>query len=197
MLRPARERFASYQCLFGQERLFTMELKSRRFPWGSAQLCLAVNRGVVMEAVLYTDSLKPELSGLAQQAVKGVPCRDESLREALFLAAKDHPALQAELASLGELFEQDAGKRGESPRPLSPVVWRCPTALILRITAYPFVPPAAAEPHRCARQPGQRPWPQPLPPCGQRPPAKYNWRTVPHRPPRRRWQWRLPFSSRH
>ncbi|MDD3334387.1 MAG: lipoate--protein ligase [Eubacteriales bacterium] len=104
-LREGKERFASYEWLYGQERDFTLQTETLRFPWGGAQLCLAVDHGKVKDAALYTDAMEPELATYVQKATIGVTCREEPLSRALSAAAKQNPAIERELLDLRELLK--------------------------------------------------------------------------------------------
>lgn len=104
LLAKSRERFASFDWLFGQERLFTLTTETVRFPWGCAQLCLTVEHGVVTDAALYTDAMEPELADIAERAVKGLSLAPGRAGEALMNAAKGCPELQTQLADLAAML---------------------------------------------------------------------------------------------
>ena len=56
---------------------------SERFPWGEVELRLSADRGLVKEAQLFTDSLRPSLTEQVEQALSGLPFASRELAACL------------------------------------------------------------------------------------------------------------------
>ena len=77
-----REHYGSWAWRFGQRLPFTWRAEGR-FPWGSAELQLAVNEGTIRAARLYTDAMDESLSAAAEAALTGCRFDPSALGEAL------------------------------------------------------------------------------------------------------------------
>ncbi len=65
-----RAHYASEQWLFGQKLPFTFACESR-FPWGGVELQMAVDRGAVKDAMVYTDDMNDETAQMLRIALIG------------------------------------------------------------------------------------------------------------------------------
>lgn len=66
----------------GQTPKFDWEWRDR-LPFGSVQICFSFEKGSVSQAKVYTDSLIPEFSSLAEEALTGIPFENSAIKEAL------------------------------------------------------------------------------------------------------------------
>lgn len=103
-LAEGRARFASFDWLYGQERGYTLETETIRFPWGCAQLCLTVEGGRIVDGLLYTDAMEAELADVVRRALMGCPFAPGAARTALRAAAEEHPDLSLPLRDIGGML---------------------------------------------------------------------------------------------
>ena len=79
-----RQRNASWEWNYGQKLPFSIEFEDR-FSWGSVQICLQVENGVVSNAKIYSDSMDWSVAPTLEGALTG--CRFE--KDALVAAVTD------------------------------------------------------------------------------------------------------------
>ena len=72
----------SDEFLFGTQPPFTFECE-KRFEWGSIDLKLNVEKGIIKEITVYTDSMDYTLSEKVQQALAGCSFEPDKIKEAL------------------------------------------------------------------------------------------------------------------
>lgn len=77
------EKFSSAQWRLGSEGRQYSNVIKKRFPWGGAELCLAVEEGMIAGVVLYTDALDDRISGRLEKALAGVGFSLPELKTAL------------------------------------------------------------------------------------------------------------------
>ncbi len=76
------ERNKSWDFLYGKTFPFTASF-SGHFSWGQAEVLLIVEKGIVKEVKVYTDSMDFTLSGKVETALSGIPYDTESIENAL------------------------------------------------------------------------------------------------------------------
>ncbi len=88
-----REKYASPDWILSPPRSFRWLSEIRRLPFGLARLGLAVEKpedgrsvSRISEAVLYTDALDTEISDRTADVLKGLPFREQAVRDALIRA---------------------------------------------------------------------------------------------------------------
>lgn len=81
-LEKTREKYASWEWLYGRKLEFTQEF-SHRFSWGEVQLQLKVEGGVVTEVQVYCDALDTGIAAEMMVCLKGQPFRRADLSQAL------------------------------------------------------------------------------------------------------------------
>lgn len=81
-LQEARAKFSSWDWLYGHNPGFENEM-SFRFEWGGVDLCFSVKKGVIKEAVFYSDSLQPELMLALPKHLAGVIYQKDAICKAL------------------------------------------------------------------------------------------------------------------
>lgn len=81
-LEKIREKYASWDWLYGRKLEFTQEF-SHRFSWGEVQLQLMVDGGMVTDVQVYCDALDAGLAAEMMVCLKGCPFRRSELSRAL------------------------------------------------------------------------------------------------------------------
>ncbi len=81
-LEKTREKYASWDWLYGRKLEFTQEF-SHRFSWGEVQLQLMVDGGMVTDVQVYCDALDAGLAAEMMVCLKGCPFRRADLSQAL------------------------------------------------------------------------------------------------------------------
>ena len=81
-LEKTREKYASWDWLYGRKLEFTQEF-SHRFSWGEVQLQLMVDGGMVTDVEVYCDALDAGLAAEMMVCLKGCPFRRSELSRAL------------------------------------------------------------------------------------------------------------------
>ena len=76
------ETYGSWQWLFGKQLPFTFQCEDR-FPWGSLQLQLDVQAGVIREAKVYSDAMDWRLAPRLEKALTGIRFTLETLLDAI------------------------------------------------------------------------------------------------------------------
>lgn len=76
------ERNKSWDFLYGKTFPFTASF-SGHFTWGQAELLLIIEKGIIKEVKVYTDSMDHTLSGIAETALTGIPYDIENIKIAL------------------------------------------------------------------------------------------------------------------
>ena len=74
--------FADPAWRYGRCGSFTHQI-SRRFPWGEAELCFSVEKGLVADCGLYSDAMDPDFCPVAAKALLGQPFTAQALCRAL------------------------------------------------------------------------------------------------------------------
>ena len=106
-LQEDREKFVSWEWLYGHNPNFENEM-SFRFEWGGVDLCFSVERGVIKEAVFYSDSLKPELMLTLPKYLSGVIYQKDAICKALAAHKTGDPQEQQMLVDiLGAVKDED------------------------------------------------------------------------------------------
>lgn len=98
-LQEGREKFVSWEWLYGHNPNFENEM-SFRFDWGGVDLCFAVEKGVIKEAVFYSDSLNPELMLALPKYLSGVIYQKDAICDALAAHETADPQEQQMLADI-------------------------------------------------------------------------------------------------
>lgn len=93
-----RQRNGSWEWLYGQKIPFTFEWEDR-FPWGSVQVALQVENGIVRQAKVYSDAMDWSLAPKLEQSLTGCRFTREALREGIAAA---NTGAEAELFGLLE-----------------------------------------------------------------------------------------------
>ena len=81
-LQKGRDRFVSWEWLYGHNPNFENEM-SFRFDWGGIDLCFSVEKGIIKEAVFYSDSLNPELMLALPEHLTGIIYQKDAICKAL------------------------------------------------------------------------------------------------------------------
>ncbi|MBQ6894739.1 MAG: lipoate--protein ligase [Clostridia bacterium] len=76
------EEYSSWEYLLGSQPPFDLEF-SQRFEWGSIDIRLQVEKGVIKTASVYTDSMDFELSEKIESALKGCNFKKDAIEKAL------------------------------------------------------------------------------------------------------------------
>lgn len=100
---PLAGRNAGWEWLYGQDLPFHLSWEGS-FPWGGAELCLAVKKGRVASVRLYSDAMDWTLSPTLEAALAGVPFVRKDLLQALS-AAPLEPNIRQDLMDLLEKQE--------------------------------------------------------------------------------------------
>lgn len=103
-LAEGRERFASFDWLYGQERSYTLETDVIRFPWGCAQLCLKAEGGRITDGALYTDAMEADLADVVRHALLNQPFTPGAPAAALHTAGLQYPHLSQPLWDIGGML---------------------------------------------------------------------------------------------
>lgn len=82
LLRAGRERFASWEWLYGRKIPFQYEV-SGRYPWGEVQIQLEVSEGIIRRAVVWSDALDVEFPRYAEAMLTGVRYRKCDMEKVL------------------------------------------------------------------------------------------------------------------
>lgn len=97
-------RQSSWEWNFGQAPAFSHTL-DERFSWGGVELHVDVERGIIVRAQMFTDSLNPELLEALAERLPGCAYRGLALREVCQELAHHYPDRQAELQATGTWLE--------------------------------------------------------------------------------------------
>lgn len=81
-LKALYEKHSAWQWRLGTTPKFDIQLETR-FAWGGVDLYLAVEKGIVKEATIFTDSLDIDLAEALSAALTGVPFRSAALAAAV------------------------------------------------------------------------------------------------------------------
>lgn len=101
-LETRRQWFASTHWRLGAEKTFTATVQ-QRFDWGNAQLGLQVTGGVIVEAILYTDALDPQLADVIQTCLTGCEYHSREVARALegaYATSSETTAMVRDIAAL-------------------------------------------------------------------------------------------------
>lgn len=90
LLRAGRERFASWEWLYGRKIPFQYEV-SGRYSWGEVQLQLEVSEGVIRRAVVWSDALDVEFPRYAEAMLTGVWYRKSDMEKVLKIMQESGP----------------------------------------------------------------------------------------------------------
>ena len=83
-LQKGREKFSSWEWLFGRDMKFQYEL-SKRFIWGNVDFQFQVNQGVVRDIQLFSDSMDPDFIDSIPEYLKGCRYENQDLTAGLSL----------------------------------------------------------------------------------------------------------------
>ena len=100
-LQKGRDRFISWEWLYGHNPTFKNEM-SFRFDWGGIDLCFSVEKGIIKEAVFYSDSLNPELMLALPEHLTGVIYQKDAICKALASHETADPQEQQMLSDILE-----------------------------------------------------------------------------------------------
>jgi lipoate-protein ligase A len=92
---------ADWDWRFGRTPEFTHHLE-QRFDWGSIDLHLEVDRGLVKECRIFSDALDPDMIDTLQSSFPGYRYTAQALEEAVDTVRAKHPQREAELDELVE-----------------------------------------------------------------------------------------------
>lgn len=100
-LRALAARFASDAWVYGETKPFTFEA-SGRFPWGGVTLAVAVAKGAIADAAVYSDAMEADLIAALPALLAGCPLNREAVELRLSLApgATAHPRLLSDVLTL-------------------------------------------------------------------------------------------------
>jgi lipoate-protein ligase A len=76
------EKYASWEWRYGEAPKFDMEI-STRFDWGGIDLGLKLEKGIIVDAVVYSDALDAEFIGMIPEILKGVQLNANALADRL------------------------------------------------------------------------------------------------------------------
>lgn len=93
-IRELTGKYASWDWLYGKKLDFQYEL-SRRFSWGEVQIQLQVENGKIIDARVYSDSLKPELIEALPKYFRGIHCQRDAICTQLWLYWSPDPEERA------------------------------------------------------------------------------------------------------
>lgn len=96
-----RERFASWDWIFGKKLDFQYEL-SERFSWGQITLQFQVKNGKIEDLNVFSDAMKPELASRIRRYLKNIPYSRQAICAELSLywsADKDEEQMVDEIAA--------------------------------------------------------------------------------------------------
>lgn len=99
-LEKYKEKFSSWEWIYGKNPDFKNEF-SYRFDWGSTDICLNVQKGIIADAILYSDSLEPHLMLSLPEVFKGIKYDKASVTDAL---EKYTAADQTQQQMLGDII---------------------------------------------------------------------------------------------
>lgn len=74
------EKYASWDWIYGRQFEFQYEV-SERFAWGQVDVQFQVDRGMIMDAAVYSDSLKPEVIQMLPEKLKGIRYNNQIMKE--------------------------------------------------------------------------------------------------------------------
>ena len=100
-LQKGRDRFISWEWLYGHNPTFENDM-SFRFDWGGIDLCFSVEKGIIKEAVFYSDSLNPELMLALPEHLIGVIYQKDAICKALASHEMADPQEQQMLSDILE-----------------------------------------------------------------------------------------------
>ena len=100
-LQKGRDRFISWEWLYGHNPTFENEM-SFRFDWGGIDLCFSEEKGIIKEAVFYSDSLNPELMLALPEHLTGVIYQKDAICKALASHETADPQEQQMLSDILE-----------------------------------------------------------------------------------------------
>ena len=87
-----REKHSDPHWFLGQTPRFDWEWREH-FPFGNVQILFSFEKGMISKAQVFTDSLMPEFSSLAEKLLSGIPFENSAIQKAL--SASDIPEIQA------------------------------------------------------------------------------------------------------
>lgn len=93
------EKLESREWRLGETPQFSHHLEER-FPWGLMDLHLEVERGVITQAVIFSDSLHPDMVEMLAQKFKGCRYQGEAIALAARSVAQELPMVQDEINEL-------------------------------------------------------------------------------------------------
>ena len=93
-----RKGFADPDWTFSANRPYDVSFE-RRFSWGEICVCLTVDKGAVMDAAVFSDTLDPELPGTLAAALRGKKLADGGIYKAAAVCAID-PEKKADILDM-------------------------------------------------------------------------------------------------
>lgn len=81
-IRELLEKYASWEWIYGREFEFQYEV-SERFSWGQVDIQFQIDSGMIGDAAVYSDSLKPEIIQLLPEYLRGIRYRNQVMGDAL------------------------------------------------------------------------------------------------------------------
>lgn len=102
-LEEGRQKFSSWDWLYGRSMDFQYEL-SKRFAWGNAVWQLQVNRGIIEDLQLFSDSMEPDLVDRLPGYIKGSRYENQDICKKLEQVPVETQAQSAMIRDLKEFF---------------------------------------------------------------------------------------------
>lgn len=99
------EKFSSWDWVYGRKITFRDVLK-RRFPWGSAEIGLDVEGGVIADCQVYSDAMDVKLPERISEALKGCRFLGEQMKERIQRLGEENPEFQYAVLDICQLFEE-------------------------------------------------------------------------------------------
>ena len=93
------EKFGSWDWLYGAPLPFSFSCEDR-FPWGSFQLLLQVNKGCVTDAKVYTDAMQWQIASAIEEALRSVNFTIQELTMAIKNISFDAPDIISDICDL-------------------------------------------------------------------------------------------------
>lgn len=84
------EKYASWEWVYGKEFEFQYEV-SERFEWGQVDIQFQVDSGQIVEAAVYSDSLRPEVIQKLPRELKGIRYNNQGMGDRIGMLHSDVP----------------------------------------------------------------------------------------------------------
>ena len=84
------EKYASWEWVYGKEFEFQYEV-SERFEWGQVDIQFQVDSGQIVDAAVYSDSLRPEVIQKLPRELKGIRYNNQGMGDRIGMLHSDVP----------------------------------------------------------------------------------------------------------